>query len=392
MFYAGVDIAKIDHVIGAIDELGEEVCRPMPFTNSEAGLEKCIAWLEGITDDPAGILVGMEATGHYWQACFSYLVAHGYAVVVINPMQVHAVRKLKSLSKVKNDRIDSVVIAETLRIGDFDETKLANDDLQSLKTLTRYRQGIKEQVAMVKTQAICLLDTYFPEYDGIFSNKFGSASKAVLSRCAVPQEVNRTRESTLAKIISEASHGRNGEGKAKLIKQHAKASIGFQLGAQAASFELKSYVAQLEFLDGQTKEADRKIAALLQAIEPLILTIPGISVATGAQIVAEIGDVSRFRNAAALVSYAGINSSVNQSGKFELQGGSITKHGSPYLRRALYLAAQGAYRFDSGLRDFYDKKREEGKCHRVAVLAIARKLCHIIYAILRDQVPFTPQV
>ena len=129
----------------------------------------------------------------------------------------------------------------------------------------------------------------------------------------------------------------------------------------------------------------------MQAVEPLVLTVPGISATTGAHIVAEIGDVSRFRNAAALVSYAGINSSVNQSGRFESRGDSITKRGSPYLRRALYLAAQGAYRYDPGLRAFYDKKHDEGKCHRVAVIAVARKLCHIIYAILRDQVPFAPQ-
>lgn len=388
MIYAGVDIAKADHVIGAIGETGEAIAKPMPFKNSKEGFERCVAWLEGVAESQDDVVIGMEATGHYWQACFSYLTSRGYRVAVINPMQVKAVRKLKSLSKVKNDRIDSVIIAETLRIGDFDETALATDELQSLKTLTRYQQSLKEQVAAVKTHVVCLMDTYFPEYEGVFSNIFGRASLAVLAKCPLPEDVAHVREATLEKIITEASHGRSGAKQATTIKARAKESIGFALGSEAASFEVRSYVSQIEFLLARVAEADARIAALLESIEPLILTVPGISTTTGAQIVAEIGDVSRFRNAAAIVSYAGINSSVNQSGKFELEGGSITKNGSPYLRRALYLAAQGAYRNDPGLRAFYDKKRSEGKCHRVAVMAVARKLCHIIYAILRDQVPF----
>lgn len=95
MIYAGVDIAKTDHVIGAVDERGAEMCPPMPFKNTEAGLERAVAWLEGLAGSPSDVVVGMEATGHYWMACYSFLVARGYSVAVINPMQVKAVRKLK---------------------------------------------------------------------------------------------------------------------------------------------------------------------------------------------------------------------------------------------------------------------------------------------------------
>lgn len=141
MIYAGVDIAKVDHVIGAVDETGAEAARPMKFKNSEAGFERCIAWLESVAESEDDVFVGMEATGHYWKACFAYLMAAGYRVCVVNPMQVHAMRKLKSLSGVKNDRIDSWLIAETLRQGDYDETRLATDEVQALKQLTRYHQG-----------------------------------------------------------------------------------------------------------------------------------------------------------------------------------------------------------------------------------------------------------
>lgn len=390
MIYAGVDIAKDDHVIDAVDELGEQVSKAMPFKNSEAGFERCVAWLEGVAEDPSGVLVAMEATGHYWMACFSYLAARGYAVTVVNPMHVGAVRRIKNLNRVKNDRIDAWLIAETLRIGEFDPTRLATDELQSLKTLTRYRQSLRDQIAEVKTKATCLLDSYFPEYAGLFSNVFGAASMALLAKAQVPSAVSRMRASTIADTLSAASRGRLGAEKAAEVRAAARRSVGIRLGEDAAAFEIREYVDLIAYLSKKQGRADAQIEELLMRIEPMVLTIPGISVALGAQIVAEIGDVGRFRNGASVVKYAGLNSGVSQSGQFEGKGLPISKTGSPYLRRAMWLAAESARKYDPGLRAFYDRKRAEGKGHRVAVTAVARKLCHIVYAVMRDRVAYDP--
>jgi transposase len=390
MIYAGVDIAKMDHVASAVDETGETLTKPLPFKNTEAGLERLIAWLEGLAESPEDVFVGMEATGNYWMACFAYLTARGYHACVINPMQVGAVRRLKGMPRVKNDRVDSVLIAETLRIGEFDETRLATDDIQALKTLTRYHQALKQELATIKTQAICLLDAYFPEYASLFSDIFGAGSLAVLAKCPLPAECARSHTPSLAKAISKASHGRLGIDKASELKAAAKSSVGITLGSQAVSFQIKTMVTQVEFLNSTITKVSAEVEALLSMIEPLITTIPGVSVTTGAQIVAEIGDIKKFTGAAAIVKYAGLNPGVSQSGRFEANGEPITKHGSPYLRRSLWLAANRARQYDPSLRAFYDKKRSEGKCHRVAVTAIARKLCHIVFAVMRDQVPYDP--
>lgn len=390
MIYAGVDIAKADHVIAAVDETGAEVARPMAFKNTEAGFERCVAWLESIAQTEDDVFVGMEATGHYWMACFAYLTAAGYRACVVNPMQVSAMRKLKGLSGVKNDRIDSLLIAETLRQGDYDETRLATDEVQALKQLTRYHQGLKQELATVKTQAICVLDAYFPEYAGLFSDMFGAASLKVLSECPTPSEVARKRASSIAKMLSEGSHGRLGADRAARVKAAARSSVGIRLGEDAASFQIKTMVSQIEFLNATIAKVEREVEGLLERIEPNITTIPGVSITTGAQIVAEIGDVKRFKNAASIVKYAGLNSGVDESGKFSAEGVPITKQGSPYLRRSLWLAANRARQFDPRLKAFYDKKRREGKPHRVAVTACARKLCHVVYAVMRDGEPYDP--
>lgn len=390
MIYAGVDIAKADHVIGAVDETGAEVARPMAFKNTEAGFERCVAWLESIAQTEDDVFVGMEATGHYWMACFAHLTAAGYRACVVNPMQVSAMRKLKGLSGVKNDRIDSLLIAETLRQGNYDETRLATDEVQALKQLTRYHQGLKQELATVKTQAICVLDAYFPEYAGLFSDMFGAASLKVLSECPTPSEAARKRASSIAKMLSEGSHGRLGADRAARVKAAARSSVGIRLGEDAASFQIKTMVSQIEFLNATIAKVEREVEGLLERIEPNITTIPGVSTTTGAQIVAEIGDVKRFKNAASIVKYAGLNSGVDESGKFSAEGVPITKQGSPYLRRSLWLAANRARQFDPRLKAFYDKKRREGKPHRVAVTACARKLCHVVYAVMRDGEPYDP--
>ena len=390
MIYAGVDIAKVDHVIGAVDETGAEAARPMKFKNSEAGFERCIAWLESVAESEDDVFVGMEATGHYWKACFAYLTAAGYRVCVVNPMQVHAMRKLKSLSGVKNDRIDAWLIAETLRQGDCDETRLATDEVQALKQLTRYHQGLKQELAAVKTQAICVLDAYFPEYAALFSDMFGAASLKVLAECPTPSEVARKRASSIAKLLSEGSRGRLGDAKAAEVKAAAKSSVGIRLGEEAASFQIRTMVSQVEFLNATIAKVEKEVASLLGKVEPDITTIPGVSTTTGAQIVAEIGDVKRFRNAASIVKYAGLNSGVDESGKYSAEGVPITKHGSPYLRRSLWLAANRARQYDPRLKEYYDKLRRKGKPHRVAVTAVARKLCHVVYAVMRDGKPYDP--
>lgn len=390
MIYAGVDIAKTDHVIGAVDEAGAEVAKPMGFRNTEAGFERCVAWLESVAESEDDVFVGMEATGHYWMACFAYLVAAGYRVCVVNPMQVHAMRRLKGLAGVKNDRVDARLVAETLRQGDYDETRLATDEVQALRRLTRYHQGLKQELAAVKTQAICVLDAYFPEYAGLFSDVFGAASLEVLAECPTPSEVGRRRASTIAKLLSEGSRGRLGEEKAAQIKAAAKSSVGIRLGEDAASFQIKTQVSQIRFLNATIAKVEREVASLLARVEPNVTTIPGVSATTGAQIVAEIGDVGRFGGAAAIVKYAGLNPGVDESGKFSARGVPITKHGSPYLRRALWLAANRARQHDPRLRAFYEKKRREGKPHRVAVTAVARKLCHVVYAVMRDGEPYDP--
>ena len=392
MIYAGIDIAKNEHVIGATDERGKDAAKPMAFANSTAGFDRCAAYLEGLAESKSDLLVGMEATGHYWLPLFCRLQDEGYAVVVINPIRTDAMRRFKGSSRVKTDMIDCVLVAETLRCGDFEPSKLGDEAMIELRQLTRLHQELKESLADLKRQVIVALDQVFPEYDSIFSDTFGESSKAFLKRCPTPEECLGIRVDSIAKTLEKASHGKLGREKAEEIKAVAKKSCGISIATSAFSFQVKLLISQIEFIEGQIAEVEAKIRDGIEAVEPLILTIPGIGHTLGAQIVSEIGDIRRFHSASAVVKYAGINPSISQSGKFSSDENHITKQGSPYLRRALYLAAMAQLKLKTPFYDYYAKKRADGKSHREALIAVARKLVHVIYAVLSKQEPYNPEI
>ena len=107
---------------------------------------------------------------------------------------------------------------------------------------------------------------------------------------------------------------------------------------------------------------------------------------------AEVGDVSRFPTPSHLVSYAGLDPTRRQSGAYDQERNRISKKGSPYLRRALYLAANANIRIDSEFRDFYDAQRARGRCHKYATVATARKMLCVVWALLRSGEDYDPGV
>ena len=113
MYYCGIDVAKRKHAVALLDEHGQPVQRPLPLRTRAPGLITCCRpWpqLQG------PVLIGLEATGHYWWALYEDLTHHDYPVVVLNALQVHAFRK-SGVRKVKSDRTDAGWIAEFLRFS-----------------------------------------------------------------------------------------------------------------------------------------------------------------------------------------------------------------------------------------------------------------------------------
>jgi transposase len=390
MYYVGIDIAKYRHEASLTDERGHLLAKSLSFANSKEGCEALVALLEEHGVDTGNVLVGMEATGHYWLSVYEYLTAKSYDVKVINPIQSEAFRKMY-IRQTKNDSKDSFVIAQVMRFGEFSSTSLAEEDIIALRQLSRFRFSLVDSVSDCKRKVIALLDQVFPEYESVFSDTFGVTSLELLKKCQTPDDFIHISTEKLSKLLTGASKGRFREEKAKEIKAIAKGSFGVSFAKDAFSFQIKQLIEQIKFIEKQVSDLEKQIAALLKRTSPIITTIPGIGPTLGAIIVSEIGDIHRFSAPSKLVAYAGIDAKVVQSGEFTGTQGKMSKRGSPYLRRALWLAANTASQHDPILSEYYTSLRARGKHHSTALGAVSRKLCNIIFAILSENRPYLPQ-
>ena len=389
MLICGIDIGKFRHEACLIDETGRQLTKPLKFTNTTDGGDRLIEYFNQHNSDNKMIVVGMEATGHYYLSLYCFLFDKGYQVNVINPIQSDAIRNL-FLRKTKNDARDSFLIAETIRIGRFSSTPLADEDILSMRQLCRHRMDLVDYIADQKRKIIGVMDRVFPEYQHIFSDMFGKTSTELLNKAVTPEELLTIATPDLIDILKKNSRGRFGEAKAEQLRNAAKNSFGITIATTAFSTQLRQLLEMITLLENQLVELEEEISEYLSKLDTYITTCPGIGEVLGAIIVSEIGDISRFSEPKKLVAFVGVDPSVKQSGEFVGTQNKMSKRGSPHLRRAFFLAANVAAFRDPVLSAYYQKKRAEGKHHYTALGAVARKLICIVYAVLRDKKPYVP--
>lgn len=388
MFYLGIDIGKNTHVASLIDDKKKVVFKAFSFSNSIDGAESLILKLEAFKNE---LEVGMEATGHYWLSLYSYLVEKNFTVRVINPIQTDGWRQGIEIRKRKTDIIDSLLIADLLRYGDFVETSLSNEDYLSLRNLSRFRSYLISSIGDLKRKTIALLDQVFPEYASSFSNIFGKTSKEILSNFSTPSDFEDINSDDLSTFLESVSRKNYASKKIDEISKKASSSFGINFCLDSFSLQIKMLIEQISFIQNQVLDVENEIEVLLEKLNSPITTIPGIGSVNAATILGEIGDIKRFSNPSKLVAYAGLDASVSQSGEYESTYNHMSKRGSPYLRRALFQSALRAEFCDPVFSDYYQKKISEGKHHLVATNAVARKLCHTIFAVLTKNEPYQVQ-
>ena len=371
MFYCGIDIAKYKHEATVIDEAGVALLDSISFANSKEGCEKLLALFQRLDISQKDLLIGMEATGHYWLSVYGYLLEQGFEVKVINPIQSEAFRKMY-IRQTKNDRKDSFIIAQIMRFGQFSATNLAEEVIVALRQLSRYRLALVDACGDCKRRIIALLDQVFPEYDALFSDTFGVTSREVLSRYPTPEDLLSVSTKKLSNLLEKASHGRFGREKAEQLKAAAASSFGVGFAKDAFAFQIRQLIEQLEFLEGQITELEEQISSLLKQTGSYITTIPGIGDTLGAIILGEIGDIHRFDAPGKLVAFAGLDVRVTQSGEFTGTRQKMAAFCDPILS------------------EYYQSLRARGKHHLTAIGAVSRKLCNTIYSILKEERPWQP--
>ncbi len=384
MIYVGIDIAKSLHYASAMDSDGVILVKPFPFSNDITGFDKLVKSLSPWAKQD--LILGLESTAHYGNNLINYLLALNFKVALINPLQTASLRKA-NIRNTKTDKIDTFLIAKSLILNDYRLMEIQDTVLTNLKTLCEAKRNLTLLSTRSKIKLHAFIDQVFPELHKFFTSGIHIAcSYALLARFCDPKAILKATNSTLLKILSDASRGRYGSSKVTELKKLAKESVG--VDNPIICFQIKQTVKHIQFIQDQIDETDEQIATLFESLDSPISSIPGIGDYNGAIICSHIGNIKRFSSPAKILAFAGLDPVVRQSGNFTAHSTRMSKRGSSLLRYGLILASHNVVKNNPSFKAYYDKKIAEGKRHYCALGHVANKLIRVIFHLLTNNQTF----
>ena len=385
MIYAGIDIAKFNHYAAVISSDGLVLTEPFEFSNDGDGFQRLSAELSDYA--PESVIIGLESTAHYGDNLIRYLVANDYKVCVLNPIQTSSRRKNR-IRKTKTDKVDAIVIAETVMMQkSYRFMSFYDLDLMDLKTLGRFRQKSIKQRTRLKIQLTSYVDQVFPELQCFFKSGLHQKSVyALLKEAPTPKDIASVHMTHLSHLLQASSHGRFNKETARQLRALAQKSVGNS--DSTVSIQITQTISQIELLDSQIEQVEAEMTEIMQFNDSVIMTIPGIGYINGGMILGEIGDIHRFSKPNQLLAFAGLDPSVHESGTFKAKHTRMSKRGSKVLRYALINAAHNVVKNNATFKAYYDKKMAEGRTHYNALGHCAGKLVRIIFKMMTDDIDF----
>lgn len=386
-YLAVTDIASKKHDCCILSSDGEILAPFFTFENNAEGFDILLKNIRNHCRDFDDVRVGVESTGHYSNNLISFLQGKGFCLTVFNPLQVNLFRKAQTLRKTKTDKADARFLAQMLMSSEHPIYAPQSLEISELKVLVRHRHRLVAMRTKLKISVSRLVAILFPELHTAVSSIHQATSYALLLELPTAKAVADCHLTRLTNLLYDNSKHRYGREKAVLIKSIAAKSIG--TNSIATGFELQQTIKLLNNLRTEIDTLDKLVKKVMLTLNSPILTIPGISFTLGAIILAEIGNIDNFANPNKLLAFAGLEPSTHQSGKFTADNNSMVKRGSSYLRFALLQAALLITKYDGEFKSFYHKKRNEGKHHFVALNHVGKKLCRVIFHLLRNNLTFS---
>lgn len=382
MYLIGIDISKYKHDCFIATEAGIPI-KAFSFDNNRLGFDLFLETLKSL-DQSQEIRIGLESTGHYGSNLKQFICASGYTYLEFNPYLTHMFSKALSLRKTKTDKVDAKTISSMLGSVDYKTLHTRFYHINELKQLVRYRhvQMMNRSKALIEMTNI--LDRIFPEFKPFFNERLAGTAIFILKRFRSRARISKLSNKDY-ECIRSYSKGKISYVRVQKLKSLALSSVGYE--TQSDLLLLKHAIKHFENLSEALECIDEEIISCMSDIPQTLTSIPGVNLISAAIIIAELGSFKNFTNPAQVISFAGLDTSVNQSGTMETRG-HLVKRGSGLLRMTLWQITFSSLRLNPKLYDYYLKKRSEGKHHKVALVHCARKLIRTIYHLGVNQLTF----
>lgn len=390
----GIDVSKGRSMVAIMQPLGVVVAKPYTIRHTASELEELAYSLKSLDGETRVI---MEHTGRYYEPIAQALHELGVFVSAVNPILINEYGN-NSVRRVKTDKKDAVKIA---RYGldnwaELREYTPMDAARQKLQIFNRQRHFSMHNKVAMKNNLIALLDQTFPGVNKLFSSPARDDGSE--------KWVDFAYTFWHCDCIADVSERAFTERYQKWCKRHgycftpAKAADLYisALGHfttlpknQNTKLLIHQAIDQLKAVSAAIAVTTAEMQRLAQSLPEyhIVRSMYGVGDIIAPQLIAEIGDVRRFHSRGAIVAYAGIDPSSNQSGDYESKSNRVTKRGSSYLRKTLFLIMDVLIRTspaDDKVFQFMDKKRAEGKPYFVYMTAGCNKFLRIYYGRVKE--------
>ena len=382
----GVDIGKVNNFGYFRCPDGTEI-KPFKFLNRRPGFDKL--W-ERICETKTAnnleeIVVGFESTGSYAEPFLHYMMKKDVKIVQVNPMHTKKLKELQGNSPNKTDQKDPKVIADIIELGRALTVVVPEGAAAELRRLTDARERGSKSLTMILNQLQSQLFIIFPEFLDVMKGVKSKTAQYLLEQYTTPHDIVELGLEELTAILKKISRGQLCKERAKALYEAAESSVGVQEGKFSISFEIKQLLAVIKASEHYIAELEKEMCRHLKEIpySSSILSIKGVGTITTSGLIGEVGDFTKFNTISEVMKLAGFD-------LFEISSGNhngdrhISKRGRSLMRKLLFFAAINMVRKNGIMHEKYQNYLKRGMPKMKALIAIARKLLCIIFALVRN--------
>jgi len=399
MNYLGIDVSKATSRYVFLDNDGEKLVKPFTLDNGHNDLNKLLDRLKELTLLPDNLLIGIEATGIWWENLYSLLTEHKFKVIVLNPHQTNKFREALRI-KAKTDDIDAYVIAGLLRSQEYSASYIPEESIQCLREITKLRFELVKDRQNYERQTNALLGLLFPELaQTAIKNPFAVSSIAILKAYPTAKHLAEAKPKNIEKIVRSIKGNNFNIKEIQSLIECAQKSIYSGRAKHDRGLNLIILLTQVETLQNAIAQLDERTNNILSPSDSNdansfpganLLTIPGVGPKTLAAILSAVGsDGQAFPDGKHLIGHIGFFPKIYESGETR-HDNTMSHRGPKYLRAALYMSAVACLKHNPEFKALYDRKVSQGKTAKQSLVYVAKKLAHLCLSMLKSGEDYNP--
>ena len=396
----GIDVSKGKSTVVALAPGGKFLSRPFDVLHTKSGIKELVSLVRTLDGDTR---ILMEHTGRYYEPLLQWLAASDLFVTAVNPKLIKDFGN-NTLRKVKTDKADAKKIARYALDNWCDLRQHTGMDTTrtQLKTMNRQFAFCMKQKTACKNNLIALIDQVYPGANTYFESPArADGSQKWVDYVLTFWHVDYVCSMTLSTFTERYRkwchrHGYNFQpDKPGLLMEKAKDLIAMLPMDKTTKMLVQTSIAQLNVLSKTVEALRTQVIALAEQLPeyPVVIDMNGVGPTLANQLIAEIGDITRFPRRSSLTAFAGVDPGAKQSGTMQVKSNKTSKAGSPHIRRALFQIVSGLLMRspDDAVYNFMDKKRSEGKPYYVYMTAGANKFLRIYYGRVNEYLASCPK-